>query len=53
MEEEKRTAGQPPKADAKKTIGLRLHPNVIKIIKAQPNQVAFIEKLVLNSQAKS
>lgn len=48
--ETKRKAGQPEKPDAKQPINLRLHPDVIKIIKAQPNQSTFIENLVLTSQ---
>lgn len=45
---QKRKAGQPKKTDAKQRYATRLHPNVIKIIKEQPNQSAFIEQLVLN-----
>lgn len=48
--EQKRKAGQPKKADSKQAINLRLHPDVIAIIKAQPNQSAFIENLVRQSE---
>lgn len=38
--------GQPKKPDAKKSVTLRLHPDVIDIIRSKPNQVAYIEDLV-------
>lgn len=46
--EQKNKAGQPVKTDAKKHKLFRLHPSVIEIIKKQPNQNVFIEKLVLD-----
>jgi len=41
--------GQPKKPDAKQPINLRLHPDVIHIIRSKPNQVAYIEALVLKN----
>ena len=52
MQANKNPVGRPKKETIKKHLGLRLSTDVIEIIRKQPNQVAYIEKLVRDDATK-
>ena len=38
--------GRPPKPDKKILVTFKLHPNLVKLLRQEPNQTELIEKLL-------